>query len=792
MIKVLGASGSLDKDKACISFQLNETTIIDAGNIIRALGESSSLIEHVFLTHAHFDHILDLPFLIETHFNKRKTPLKIYALKPTLDILQTHIFNGVVWPKFQNIQHSVLKSPLLTFKEIQLGEEITAGDTIVKAIDAVHSEGACGYLVKQNNIGCLITGDTYLNPNIAKIVNQDNSIQSLLIDTSFPSNLDELATESKHLTPKLLKTVLDEIKRPIAVYPYHLKPAYETQILDELTHSDFDSTIKKVLDAGDELDVFGSTIHIMQPTSETSDVSYQQLQSLLATAQALSSETNLDKLLEMIVQQAINFSKADAGTLYRVSDNKKELIFTVVQNRSLDIYMGGTAKPISWENLPLYLEDGLPNEQMAATYCALNKKIINIDCVYKDANFNFEGTKKFDANTGYRSKSMLVVPLLNSNNQLLGVLQLINKMDNAGNILPFRQPDQQNTSALASQAAISLTNALLIKELETLFESVIGTITKAFDEKCSFTGGHVRLVAELSQIISQGIAEDNTVYKDINYSADDLHAIKIAALLHDVGKIATPEFIMQKSTKLEQVYDRINVIGARIEILKRDAQIKYLQDSLADNPNSQFKAEYEAKVRELDELYQFLKKINTGEDFLQQEALNRIESLTYYTYQASGHSVPLINEDEKINLSIRSGTLNNAEREKIMDHARVSLEVLQTLPFPAKYKSVVDIAANHHEKLDGSGYPRGLKDADISLEDRILILADLYEALSSRDRPYKDPNTLSQTFKILSSMANDGLIDKTLLRFFFESGLYKKYNQHLDSAQIDEIILEID
>lgn len=791
MIKVLGASGSLDKDKACISFQLNETTMIDAGNIIRALGESSNLIEQVFLTHAHFDHILDLPFLIETHFNKRKTPLKIYALKPTLDILETHIFNDIVWPKFQNIQHSELKSPLLIFKEIQLGEEITVGDTIVKAIDAVHSKGACGYLVKQNNLGCLITGDTHLNPNIAKIINQDSSIQSLLIDTSFPSDQEELAIESKHLTPKLLKIVLNEIQRPIAVYPYHLKPAYESQILDELTHSYFDSTIKKVLDAGDELDVFGRTTHIMQPTSETIDASYQQLQSLLTTAQALSSETNLDKLLEMIVHQAISFSKADAGTLYRVSDNKKELVFTVVQNCSLDIHMGGTAEPISWGNLPLYLEDDQPNEQMVATYCALNKKVINIDCVYEDINFNFEGTKKFDKQTGYRSKSMLVVPLLNSNNELLGVLQLINKMDNAGNTIPFRHPDQQNTSALASQAAISLTNALLIKELETLFESVIGTITKAFDEKCSFTGGHVRLVAELSQIISQGIAEDNTVYKDIHYSADDLHAIKIAALLHDVGKIATPEFIMQKATKLEQVYDRINVIGERIEILKRDAQIKYLQDSLADSPNNEFKAEYEAKVQELDELYQFLKTTNTGEDFLKQEELNRIENLSSYTYQTSGHSVPLINEDEKINLSIRSGTLNNQEREKIMDHARVSLEVLQTLPFPAKYERVVNIAANHHEKLDGSGYPRGLKGADLSLEDRILILADLYEALSSRDRPYKDPNTLSQTFKILCSMANDGLIDKTLLRFFYESGLYEKYNQHLDATQIDDVKLEL-
>ncbi|BCN92307.1 hypothetical protein THMIRHAM_00920 [Thiomicrorhabdus immobilis] len=793
MIKVLGASGSLDKDKACISFQINETTIIDAGNVMRALGEKSNLIENVFLTHAHFDHLVDLPFLIETHFAKRTNPLKVYALKQTIATLESHIFNDIVWPRFQNIEHPTLKLPLLSFEELAIGEQITCGDSIIKVVDANHTDGACGFIVKQNGIGCLITGDTYLNPAIAQTINQDSTIQSLIIDTSFPSYLEELALASKHLTTTLLQKVLDEIQRPIDVFPYHVKPAYEKDVTTELKQLRFKGNIQNILESGDSFELVDNRTQITHNSMQHSNANAKQLQSLLTTAQALSSETNLDRLLEMILQHAMDFANADAGTLYRLADNKEELVFTVVQNRSLDIHMGGSAQPISWDNLPLYLENGQPNEQMVANYCALNKQVINIDNVYENQNFNFEGTKKFDRSTGYQSHSMLVIPLLNTHQELLGVLQLINKTDSSGKSIAFEADDEQNSAALASQAAISLTNALLIKELETLFESVIGTMTKAFDEKCSFTSGHVRLVAELSQIIAQGISEDQTVYKEVNYTAEELHAINIAALLHDVGKIATPEFIMQKSTKLEKVYDRINAIQDRIEIVKRDLLIQHLKAELGQPvaDRVQNSPEYLTKIDELDELFQFIKTTNQGSPYLQDEDLKRIAELSQYRYQVAGETMAVINEDEKINLSIRAGTLNNQERDKIMDHARVSLEILKTLPFPKKYERVVNIAANHHEKLDGSGYPRGLTAKDIRLEDRILILADLYEALSSKDRPYKEPNTLSQIAKILCSMANAGQIDKTLLKFFYESGTYKNFNTYLSPTQLDDIILEL-
>ena len=790
MIKVLGASGSLDKNRSCISFQLNDKTVIDAGNLVRALGQNSHTIEQVFLTHAHFDHILDLPFLIETHFDKRQKPLQIYALKETLEVVKNHVFNEIVWPKFQEIIHPILGIPLLTFHEIVLGKTLQTQDISITAIPANHVAGSCGYLIKKQDTSCLITGDSYINPETAQLINQDESIKGLIIDVSFPSNLENLAKKSKHLTPKMLKQLLQQIQRPISVYPYHLKPAFEDQIIGELNQLELANATIRVLKAGDKLINKNNNIQLIHHNQAAEKTTTNQLQSLLTTAQALSSETDVNKLLELILQEAMDFSHADAGTLYQLSEDQNELIFTVVQNRSLDIYMGGTAQPITWSNLPLTLEGGSANEQMVATYCAIHKEIVHIASVYDNKNFNFEGTKKFDATTGYHSKSMLVLPLLNTSRELVGVLQLINKLDGAGKDIAFTEADKQNTLALASQAAISLTNSLLIKDLERLFESVIDTITKAFDEKCSYTGGHVRQVAELSQIIAHGIAADNTVYKDVNYDTDDFHEIKIAAILHDVGKIATPEFIMQKATKLEKIFDRINLIQERMEIAKRDAKIELLESQLSSSNKaiSQVsQADYEAKIKQLDDDFAFLKTCNKGMTPLNDEDIARIKQIAQQHLIINDQACPMLDDDEQMNLLVRAGTLNQDEREKIMDHARVSLEILSTLPFPKKYNRVIHIAANHHEKLDGSGYPRGLVGSQIVLEDRILILADLYEALSSQYRPYKSPNPLSEIFKILTSMANSGLIDKKLLRFFYESGTYKHYNKFLNEQQIDDI-----
>jgi HD-GYP domain-containing protein (c-di-GMP phosphodiesterase class II)/ribonuclease BN (tRNA processing enzyme) len=786
MMHVLGAAGSNHPQPYATALLIHPRILVDAGHVMPALGEQSVAVEHVLLTHAHFDHIADLPFLIETHFEQRRHPLKVYGLKATLQALQQHLFNDVIWPRFHTIVHPQSQTPMLEFVELQLEHPFELEGMRITPIAAEHTVPACGFLLEKNGVASLISGDTAPNPQLIERIHQDKRIQTLVIETSFPSRLQALADQSKHLTPKSLNRLMAPLTRDLTLCLYHLKPAYESEIREELAHLPA-LQHARVLNAGDQVALFGESEETPVPAgSPHSDQA--RLESLLTIAQALSAETHLDKLLEMILQQAMHFADADAGTLYQLSANRQELDFKVVKNNTLNLHTGGSHAPTSWDSLPLYLPNGEPNTQMVAVHCALSKQVINIANVYEVSDFDFSGTRRFDQHTGYQSRSMLVIPLLDRQQQLLGVLQLINKQDNQGHNLPFSAYDQKSTLALASQAAISLNNALLIQQLETLFEAVLATISKALDEKCSFSGAHVRQVAELAELIAKGIHQDQSVYRDVHYTPEQLHTIKVAALLHDVGKITTPEFIMQKATKLERVYDRIHTLEERIEILKRDAELQALHQAL---PDWCMDNRTEERIQQLEETLTFLKQVNLGNEFLSDDALTRLQEISRITYQKQGQSCPLLDEEERHNLSIRAGTLNPEERAKIMDHARVSLDILQSLPFPPKYHRIVDIAANHHEKLDGSGYPRGLTGDQLTLEDRILILADLYEALSSQDRPYKEPHPLSKITQILSSMANEGLIDKQLVKFFFESGLYKAFNKRLKPSQIDDFELTL-
>lgn len=793
MIKVLGTATADNQKHNCNTFLLNSSILIDAGNSPLLPTAQNNEIEHVFLTHSHFDHICALPFMIDSRFQSSTKPLKIYGLKSTLDDLKTHLFNDTLWPEFQKILHRDTQQPMLSFIEIEFDEIVQIDDLEITPIEAVHTIPCCGFLIKKNGLGTVISGDTHYNPKLVELINQDHCIQSMLIETSFPSHVNELADITQHLTPSSLKQIVDEIKRPINVYSYHLKPTYESDIIEELNQPEFSNLVTQVLETDDEINSFSDNVtitesNLLQPSDDT-----QKLNALISIAQALSAETDLDRLFEMIVEQAMNLANADAGTLYQLSADKKELIFRVVQNQSLNIHMGGTAEPVTWDNLALHQADGTFNLQMVAAVAAITKQVINIDDVYQFTDFNFDGTRKFDKNTGYRSTSMLVVPLLDRNKELIGVLQLINKLDRNGKPIPFRDPDPANTLALGSQAAIALNNVLLTQELETLFESVIKTISKALDEKCSMSGNHVRQVSELSMVIAKAIHTDQDTYQHINYSHDDFSTIKMASLLHDIGKVSTPEFILNKSTKLEKVYDRIDAIQERIEILKRDAKIDYLEQKLekasSDKPvdSEKLDCEYHARIQYLDEVYQHLARINIGGESLHDDDLSLIQELSKISYNRQGQETDLLQDDEILHLSIRAGTLTYAERDKIKDHARVSLEILQSLPFPKKYQRVPDIAANHHERLNGSGYPRGLTERQLTLEDRILILADIYEALSSQDRTYKKPYKLSQIYAILHEMSDKGFIDKKLLDFFFESGTYKQYNRFLNAQQIDEL-----
>jgi HD-GYP domain-containing protein (c-di-GMP phosphodiesterase class II) len=515
---------------------------------------------------------------------------------------------------------------------------------------------------------------------------------------------------------------------------------------------------------------------------------------------ALSAEHNLPILLQMILDEARRFTNADGGTLYMMSEDGKSLNFEIVQTGSLNIKMGGTSgNPINWYPVRLFLADGRPNHAMVSAHVGLTGEIVNIPDVYDVEGFDFTGTRAFDNKTGYRSKSMLVVPMRNHEDEIIGVLQILNAQDPlTGEVIPFSAADQSLIISLASQAAVAITNTRLIHDLENLFESFIQVIASAIDEKSPYTGGHIERVAELTMLIAQTINKVNYgKYADFSMNDDQLKELRIAAWMHDIGKITTPEYVVDKSTKMETIYDRLNTIQARFEILKRDIKIGLLEQHRSANgdssaPAGSYLAEYAQNIKQLQDDFAFLRVANVGGEFMAPEKQARIREMGTRIFEIDGEKQPLLTAEEIENLCIPRGTLTEAERQIINNHVVVTIKMLEKLPYPKKLRRVPEFAGGHHEKLDGTGYPNHLTDEQLAVQTKIMALADIFEALTARDRPYKKGKTLSEAMKIMTFMARDKHIDPELFRIFVQEKIYLDYAQKfMDPGQIDEVTIDL-
>lgn len=505
-----------------------------------------------------------------------------------------------------------------------------------------------------------------------------------------------------------------------------------------------------------------------------------KLEKLNTIGIALSKEKNIDKLVERILVDAKNLVNADAGTLYLIKDGM--IHFEIVRTKSLGIAMGGTTG-IKPPMEPIELKSIVEGQNLhtVVSYCANQGETINIHDAYKAEGFDFSGTKHFDQLNHYLSKSFLTVPLKNHENEIIGVLQLINALDDKKNIIDFSPDDQRLVESLSSQAAIALTNRQLINQLEVLFESLIKLINTAIDDKSPYTGGHCKRVPELTLMIANAACETTTgPLKDFKMSEQDIYELKIAGLLHDCGKITTPVHVVDKSAKLETIIDRISIIENRFEILKRDAEIAYLMKRID-----------ESKYRTLLEMYAddllFIKRVNIGTDSMRQEDVDRIFKISNYKYCNSlGESVNFLTENEVENLSIRRGTLTEKERKIINHHIEVTIRLLEELPWPKHLKNVTEYAGGHHERMDGKGYPRGLTRKELSIPARMMGIADIFEALTAQDRPYKPAKTLSDAVYMLSRFAKDNHIDSELFEVFIKERVYLKYAEtYLPKDQLD-------
>lgn len=522
------------------------------------------------------------------------------------------------------------------------------------------------------------------------------------------------------------------------------------------------------------------------PAPNHSDLA-ERLEQLLGIGVALSRERDINKLLEIILLAAKDVTNADGGTLYRMSDDKV-LKFAIVRNDTLGIAMGGTTGlEIPFYPIQLFLEGGEKNTKMVAAHAVHSGRSVNIADAYTEQGFDFSGTKNFDKKTGYGSHSFLTVPMKNHENEIIGVLQLINAKDRgSGAVQPFSDSDQHLAESLASQAAIALTNRLLINHLESLFESFISLINAAIDDKSPYTGGHCNRVPELTMLLADAVTKTRVgPLKDFAMTERDRYELRIAGLLHDCGKITTPVHVVDKATKLETIYDRITMVDTRFEIIKRDMQIAALRGHSSEQ-------DLDARLKAIDADRAFLRHTNVGGEFMRDEDVERVKQIStgYRWVDPAGAECNFLSDDEVKNLTIRAGTLTGEERKVINHHIDLTIDMLEALPWPKHLTNVPAYAGGHHERMDGKGYPRGLMREQMSVQARCMGIADIFEALTAKDRPYKKGKTLTESLSILGKMKLGQHVDPDLFDIFMWERVYETYaKQYMSPEQIDAVDL---
>ena len=518
---------------------------------------------------------------------------------------------------------------------------------------------------------------------------------------------------------------------------------------------------------------------------DTSNRLIKRIERLNAIGTDLSAERDHNRLLEHILLGAKELTRADGGSLYILDGDT--LHFKLVHTTSLNLHMGGTSgAPIKFPPIALHEEDGTPRRHMVVTRAALENSVINIPDAYADTDFDLSGTHAFDRNTGYHSHSFLAVPMQDHEGHIIGVLQLLNATDESGKVTPFSREDESLVTSLASQAAVTLNRQHLIDGLQTLLQSLTRLIANAIDDKSPHTAGHCRRVPEITMALARAVNNDNgPAFADTHFSDVELEELEMAAWLHDCGKITTPEYVIEKQTKLESIFDRIELVDTRLKLMQLEAKI----EKEGCSPKSQHTTPRPSR-EELEEIRDFLYRCNTGGEFLPEKDRQRLEEIAALTITPPGEvkASPLLTQDELTHLSIPKGTLTDEERALINNHAAVTMKMLTAVPFPDHLSKVPLIACSHHERMDGKGYPQGVPAGELPLQARILAIADIFEALTASDRCYRKPISLSKTLTILTHMCNEGHIDPKLFELFLHHRIYHDYaEKFLKPDQIDDV-----
>lgn len=483
----------------------------------------------------------------------------------------------------------------------------------------------------------------------------------------------------------------------------------------------------------------------------------EQIKDLLDVSIALSAEKDYNQTLEMILSEARKITNADAGTLYLRED--EYLKFKISHNDTLGTYQGGAGEEVDLPKVKI-------SEDTVSGYTAINKETINIADVYQTEEFDFSGPKKYDKLTGYQTQSMLVVPLEDHKNKVIGVLQLINAQDETGEIITFAPYLEKVIKALASQAAISLSNNKYLADINNLLYSFVKVTATMIDQRSPYNANHTYRIAKRTERLAELIDQaEQGAFAKTDFSKERKEQLVMAAWLHDIGKIAVPLSIMDKATRLEE---RVDLILQRLSYIKKDLELSYLKAE-QKNAKKESKDEYEARLKKVEEARKMIIKANDPANFIDQDMIDQFNEIASLTYtDIDGKEKNWLRKDELTALSIQKGTLTAKEKEIMQQHVTFAKDILKFIPFPDRLKDVPNWIVLHHEYLDGSGYPKGLSGDEIALEGRILALVDIFDALTASDRPYKKAMSNEKALSILASMVEDNKLDADVFEIFKE------------------------
>ena len=513
----------------------------------------------------------------------------------------------------------------------------------------------------------------------------------------------------------------------------------------------------------------------------------QELHELNHIGVALSAQRDIDKLLELILLKCREITAADAGSLYLVERGKDseshsddKLWFKLPQNDSVPVG--------SFEEFTVPL-----SEDSIAGYAALSGQIVNVaDAYHLPVGSTFKVSRRFDEESGYRTKSMLVVPMRDHQNMVIGVIQLINKKRDAKvvlqpvqlveeTVIPFTSVDEELVTSLASQAAVAFENARLIQDIKDLFDSFVKASVTAIESRDPTTSGHSSRVATLTVGIGEKLdALESGPFREVRFTRDQLQEIRYASLLHDFGKVGVREKVLIKGKKL--YVGEMLLIKQRFAYIKRTLEAEHTRAKLEQiqsgrtSPDllAEMDRAYETQREEVDALLRMVVQANEP-TILEEESFRALMDLTGRSFaDVEGSRQPFLTPNEVAALSIRKGSLSEKERREIESHVTHTFRFLSEIPWTGEFRRVPEIAYAHHEKLDGTGYPRRLKAAEIPIQSRMMAISDIFDALVAWDRPYKKAVPVERALGILRDESQTGKLDRQILEVFIDAKIYEK------------------